>query len=47
LFPDLDLKTTSYGLVILTSKPARLFLGLGLKTKRLWFVYCTTKPTGG
>jgi hypothetical protein len=33
-FPSLDLKTGSYGLVILASKSMRWFLGLGLKTRR-------------
>jgi hypothetical protein len=32
--PYLGLKIDSYGLVILTSKSSRRFLGLGLKTKR-------------
>jgi hypothetical protein len=37
-FPDLDLKTGSYSLVIQTSKSPRRVLGLGLKTK--WATVC-------
>jgi hypothetical protein len=33
-FPDLDLKISSYGLVICAPKSPRRFLGLGLKPKR-------------
>jgi hypothetical protein len=32
-FPDLGLKTGSFGLVIWASKSPRWFIGLGLKTK--------------
>jgi hypothetical protein len=46
-FPGLDLKTGSYGLVTWASKSSRRFLGLCLKTSRLRFVSCTTKPTEG
>jgi hypothetical protein len=37
-FPDLGLKTYSYGLVIGPIKSLRWFLGLGLKTK--WAMVC-------
>jgi hypothetical protein len=37
-FPDLGLKTGSFGLVIWASKSPRWFLGLGLKTK--WASVC-------
>jgi hypothetical protein len=37
-FPDLGLKTSSFGLVIWTSKLPRWFFGLGLKTK--WDSVC-------
>jgi hypothetical protein len=37
-FPDLDLKTGGYGLVIWPTKSPRWFLGLGLKTK--WAMVC-------
>jgi hypothetical protein len=40
----LGLKTGCCGLAILTSKSLRRFFGLGLKTKRLRFVACATKP---
>jgi hypothetical protein len=43
-FSGLVLKTSSSGLVIWASKPPRRFLGLGLKTSRLRFVGCVTKP---
>jgi hypothetical protein len=46
-FPSLSLKTGSYGLVIWASKSPRRFVGLCLKTKRLRFVSCVTKPMGG
>jgi hypothetical protein len=44
-FPSLGLKTGSSSLVIWASKSLRRFLGLGLKTKRVQFVGCATKPT--
>jgi hypothetical protein len=37
-FPGLDLKTSSFSLVIWASKSPRQFLGLGLKTK--WASVC-------
>jgi hypothetical protein len=37
-FPDLGLKTSSFGLVIWASKSSRQFLSLGLKTK--WTSVC-------
>jgi hypothetical protein len=43
----LCLKTDSYGLMIWDSKSPRQFLDLSLKTSRLRFVGCATKPTGG
>jgi hypothetical protein len=46
-FPGLGLKTGSYGLVIWASKSPQWFLGSSLKTKRLRFVGCVTKPIGG
>jgi hypothetical protein len=46
-FPDLDLKTGSFGLVIWASKSPRRFLGLCLKTK--WASVCRLphKTDGG
>jgi hypothetical protein len=46
-FPDLGLKTGSFGLVIWASKSPRRFLGLGLKTK--WASVCRLchKTDGG
>jgi hypothetical protein len=43
-FPSLGLKTGSSSLVIWASKSLRRFLGLGLKTKRVRFISCATKP---
>jgi hypothetical protein len=45
-FPDLGLKTGSYGLVIWTSKSPLLFLALGLKTKRAMICWLRHKTDG-
>jgi hypothetical protein len=46
-FFGLGLKIGSCGLVIWPTKSPRRFLGLASKPSGLWFVCCTTKPTGG
>jgi hypothetical protein len=46
-FPDLGLKTGSYGLVIWASKSPRRFLGLGLKTKQVSVCRLRHKIDGG
>jgi hypothetical protein len=46
-FPDLGLKTGSFGLVICASKSPRRFLGLGLKTKGASVCRLHHKTDGG
>jgi hypothetical protein len=46
-FPDLGLKTGSFGLVIWTSKSPQRFLVLGLKTKRASVCQLRHKTDGG
>jgi hypothetical protein len=46
-FPDLGLKTGSYGLVMWVSKSSRRFLGLGIKTKQASVCQLRHKTDGG